>query len=196
MSGDLSVFGDCLKCLYNLWCWLHIGAELKSCSVRLNQISWRFPALLYFCCCTQVADWPRQSGRARVQTRGFMEDLADCSSNADAFPMPWPPQFTRFIISSLPRWLSLICLCLWSNSHWESLIVSIMTTFAGHAEFFCCRFLSIWCPHSSPALIDCTYPGLFTVTVPNAHTSSGLLGFYVSKRHFCVSPLLYKLKSK
>lgn len=92
------------------------------------------------------------------------------------------PQFTHFIISSLPRWLSLICLCLWSNSHWESLKVSIMTTFAGHAEFFCCRFLSIWCPHSSLALIDYTYPGLFTVTVPNAHTSSGMLGFYVSKR--------------
>lgn len=63
-------------------------------------------------------------------------------------------------------------------------------------SFFCCRFLSIWCPHSSPAVIDCAYPGLFTVTVPNAHTSSGLLGFYVSKRHFCVRPLLYKLKSK
>lgn len=120
---------------------------------------------------------------------GFGRLLLKCWCISHAFAPTVHPFYyflsTQVIILDLPLFVP--------NSHWESLIVSIMTTFAG---VFCCRFLSIWCPHSFPALIDCTYPGLFTVTVPNAHTSSGLLGFCVSKRHFCVSPLLYKLKSK
>lgn len=111
---------------------------------------------------------------------------------ADAFPVPWPRQFTRFIISSIRGWLSSICLCLWSDPHRES----SNDVCCDHVCWTCS--VPVWCPYSSPVLIDCTYPGLSVNTVPNAHTSSGMLGFYASRRltFLLVSPHLYRQHSK
>lgn len=47
-------------------------------------------------------------------------------------------------------------------------MLSVVTTFSGHADFFVALFLSL-------ILSDCTYPGLFVVTFPNAHTAYRVL---------------------
>lgn len=81
-------------------------------------------------------------------------------------------------------------------------IMSVVTTFTGHADFFvavCLLFMPWLIPIS-----DCTYLSLFVVRFPNAHISSGLRIFTFSRRIFCslqcflrfsMNPFPYKLKS-
>lgn len=98
---------------------------------------------------------------------------------------PLAPLVRLFIISSLPGRLSSNSLCLWSNSRREPLMMSVVTTVTGHADFFCCSSL---CVDSSPALSDCTYPGLFFCHI-SKHT------YVLRHMHFCLSRALFMLPS-
>lgn len=144
---------------------------------------WSFPGRLYFCSYTQMAEGPRQS-RARVQDTSSMEDLAHCPSSADLLIYcALAPSVRFFIISSLPGWLSPISPRLWSNSHREPLMISVVTTFTGHADFLL-LFPPALCLDSSPVLSDCPYPGLFVVTFPKTHISPGIQIFAFPEGYF------------
>lgn len=53
-------------------------------------------------------------------------------------------------------------------------MMSVVTTFTGHADFFVAVSSPVCALTHPPVLSDCTYPGLFVVTFPYTHISSGI----------------------
>lgn len=177
------VFG---VCLHNLCCWICI---IRWGLTRSNGVSQD----CFISALILTNGWGDPVSQGQSSGQRFHGGLGTSPVLCWCIYCPLAPWVHLFIISSLSRRLSSISLCLWSNSRREPLMMSVVTTFTGHADFFVAPV------DSSPTLSDCTYPGLFVVTFPNAHTvCSQAYRFltFQSAIHciaFSINPFTYKL---